>query len=140
MDSNVFMDKSKKPGDSDLKEVLGDKYVLWQQIHDYILQQYPAAIEEWNFSGAKYGWSFRMKDKKRAIAYFLARDNKSFKVALVYGEKATQQALNSSVSDLIKNEIREARVYAEGRGFRLDIPDKNIIPDIKTLIDIKISN
>jgi hypothetical protein len=139
METSIFMDKTKTPDNNDLQVALGDKYKLWLQIRDYVLQQYPKAIEEWNSPGAKYGWGFRIKDKKRAIVYLLPRD-KSFKIALVYGEKATQQALNSNISGSIKNEIEIAPVYAEGRGIRIEVPDENILEDIKTLIDIKLAN
>jgi hypothetical protein len=108
-------------------------------LRDYVFEKYPNAVEDWNCPGAKYGWSFRIKDKKRAIIYLLPRDQ-SFKVALVYGEKAVQQALASTVSGNIKKVIETAPVYAEGRGFRIDIHDEKILPDIKTLIDIKLTN
>ena len=137
--STIFMDKTKKPEDKDLQEVLGNHFSIWNDIRNFTLQSYPKAIEEWNFSGAKYGWSFRIKDKKRAIIYLLPYQN-YFKIALVYGQKATDQALNSNISMEIKEIIKSAPVYAEGRGFRIDINDKKNIKDIQELITIKLAN
>ena len=133
------MDKSQVPNDEELKKALGTSFDLWKSIRDYTLKNYPKAQEEWNFPGAKYGWSFRIKDKKRAIVYLLPGD-KSFRVAFVYGEKATNQALSSNLSKEIKDIIETATVYAEGRGFRIEITDKKIIKDIEMLIDIKLAN
>ena len=138
MESNVFMDKSVVPADDDLIKVLGNTYVLWKAVRDYVFQQYPKAIEDWNYPGTKYGWSFRIKDKKRAIIYFLPRDM-YFKTALVFGERATNAVMQSSVSKDIKDSLSSAKVYAEGRGIRIDIFDDKILADVKTLIDIKLA-
>lgn len=100
--------------------------------------KYPDAVDEWNFPGAKYGWSFRIKDKKRAIVYLLPRD-KFFKAALVFGQKASDEVMKSKVKNVIKEELRNAKAYAEGRGIRIDVDDKNVM-EILTLIDIKLSN
>jgi len=75
MDSSVFMDKSQLPSAGDLKGALGDRYQLWMEIRECVLQKYPDGKEEWNYPGKKYGWSFRIKNKKRAIIYLLPRDN-----------------------------------------------------------------
>lgn len=137
MDKSIFTDKNIIPNNDNLKESLGDTYQLWQLIRDYVISKYPKGIEEWNCSN--YGWSFKIKDKKRAIVYLLPRD-KFFKVAFVFGQKATDVIMQSQISQAITTELSSARVYAEGRGIRIDIKNDNIISDIKSLIDIKIDN
>lgn len=137
MDKSIFTDKNTTPSNDDLKESLGDTYQLWQLIKDYVISKYPKGLEEWNCSN--YGWSFRIKDKKRAIVYLLPRD-KFFKVAFIFGQKATDKIMQSQISQAIKTELRSARVYAEGRGIRIDVKDDNIISDIKGLIEIKMAN
>ena len=134
---SIFIDKTKIPDNADLERALGETYCWWQAITDYVYQKYPQGTELWNCS--KYGWSYRISDKKRAIVYLLPGD-KSFRVAFVYGEKATNQALSSNLSKEIKDIIETATVYAEGRGFRIEITDKKIIKDIEMLIDIKLAN
>jgi hypothetical protein len=137
MEHSIFMDKSSAPSDSDLKNVLGKDHELWMKIRDRVLQRYPGGIEEWNFPGKKYGWSFRIKDKKRAIIYLLPQEG-SFMVAFVFGQKAFNSILESMVSDQIKSDLSSARVYAEGRGIRIPVPDNHSLQDIYTLIDIKL--
>ena len=139
MDSSIFMDKALKPDNAELQKALGIKYYLWMDIRDYVFEKYPKATEEWNYPGVKYGWSFRIKDKKRAIVYLLPRAQ-SFMVALVFGEKAIHQALVSFISSSIKKEIEAAPAYAEGRGFRIEVANEQLLSDIKKLIDIKLMN
>ncbi len=139
MDISIFTDKSIVPENDDLIMVLGSNYKLWEDIKKYVYEKYPAAVEEWNYPGVKYGWSFRLKDKKRAILYFLPRE-KYFMVAFVFGQKATDIILRSGISDEIKSELENARVYAEGIGIRIAVKDENHLDDIKKLVGIKISN
>ncbi|MBM2813672.1 MAG: hypothetical protein HW421_434 [Ignavibacteria bacterium] len=139
MDISIFTDKSKVPNQKDLKGTLGDTLNYWAQIRDYIIDKQPNAIEEWNYPGKKFGWSFRIKDKKRAIIYLLPRAN-FFKVALVFGQKAIDEIMQSSISEVIKQELLIAHIYAEGRGIRIAVENKGILTDIFTLIDIKLKN
>lgn len=101
--------------------------------------KYPNGLEEWNYPGKKYGWSYRIKDKKRAIIYFLPREN-YFKVAFVFGQKATDIVLESDISGKIKTDLKMAKKYAEGRGIGIDVNNELIIGDIKKLILIKMAN
>ncbi|MBL7111305.1 MAG: DUF3788 domain-containing protein [Bacteroidales bacterium] len=136
---SVFTDKEKIPNEEDLQSKLGPLYSLWIEFRNYVYEKYPGAKEEWNYPGKKYGWSFRIKDKKRAIIYLLPRDG-FFKVAFVFGQKATDQVLASPIPGEIKQELMDARVYAEGRGIRIDIKDESKNEDIKRLVDIKLAN
>lgn len=67
MDKSIFTNKTKPPSEKDLAAVLGKTLVLRNEITAFVRGRYPAAINEWNFQGKKYGWSFRVKDKERAI-------------------------------------------------------------------------
>ena len=58
----------------------------------------------------------------------------------MFGQKATDMIMKSQIANSIKTELDSAKVYAEGRGIRIDIKDKMIISDIKELIDIKLAN
>jgi hypothetical protein len=139
MDTSIFKDKKKIPGDAGLAETLGGSRELWRSLRDYVHLKFPAAFDEWNYSSEKNGWSFRIKDKKRAIVYLLPRDG-FFKAAFVFGQKATDKIMASPVAAALKTELAAARVYAEGRGIRIDIRAGSVIADIRTLIDIKLAN
>lgn len=138
-DISIFPEKEVKPTENELSEKLQDQYLLWKQIHDLVLEKYPDGVKEWNYPGKKYGWSFRIKDKKRAIIYFLPRD-RYFKVAFVFGQKAFDIVMESDISEQIKNDLRNAKKYAEGRGVSIDVRDLSVVSDIEQLIEIKLSN
>lgn len=139
MDTSIFANKAEKPDDFMLSAALGGLFGVWVNIREYVLAAYPKATEEWNLPGQKYGWSFRIKDKKRAIIYMLPREG-FFLVAFVFGAKSTSEALTSEINGEIKTTIESAKVYAEGRGFRIEVRNEAIAEDIKKLIDIKLKN
>jgi len=139
MDCSIFTDKNKKPGLEDLKTALGRSYHLWQEIHHFVVQKYPSAVCEWNYPGSKYGWSYRIKDKKRAIIYLLPRD-KRFMVAFVFGQKAFEKIMTSKISSEIKLNLQAAKIYAEGRGIRIEVKNQKILRDIQLLTEIKLES
>ena len=132
------MDKSAEPTNKDLKSALGEDYTFWNEIRDRVIQMVPDGVEEWNFPGKKYGWSFRIKDKRRAIVYLLPREGE-FMVAFVFGQKAYDAIMQSDIAEQIKSDLTSARVYAEGRGIRISVPDRSKLGDIFKLIDHKIA-
>ena len=137
-DISVFLEKAEVPTDEQVAEKLGSKYGLWKALKNHVMEIYPEGKQEWNFPGKKYGWSFRIKDKRRAILYFLPREG-FFKVAFVFGDKALAAILESDLDQQIKTDLQNARKYAEGRGISLDINKPADLKDIKTLIDIKMA-
>ena len=138
MDTSIFIDKTYKPEQKDLVTALGKTYNLWQDIINLVYLKYPNAASDWNFPGQKYGWSFKIKDKKRAIIYLLPRD-KQFMVAFNFGQEAFKKIMASNISEEIKHSLESAKVYAEGRGIRIEVKNQKPLKDISQLIDIKLA-
>ena len=138
MDISIFIDKTNKPEQKDLITALGKTYNLWQDIINLVYLKYPNAVSDWNFPGQKYGWNLKIKDKKRAIIYLLPRD-KRFMVAFNFGQKAFEKIMDSNISKEIKHSLESAKVYAEGRGIRIEVKNQKLLKDISQLIDIKLA-
>lgn len=136
---SIFTDKAIKPTEEDLKQALGDTFIIWESLAQFTKESYPNYIESWHFSGDKYGWSFRISDKKRVLIYLLPRDG-FFKAAFVFGQKATDEILKSEIDENIKTELKAVKVYAEGRGIRIEVRNNTDFEDLKRLITIKITN
>lgn len=134
---SIFIEKEHQPTQADLEEKLGKEQTqLWKTIRDFVWEQYPNAVEEWNFPGKKYGWSFRIKDKNRAIIYLLPREQ-AFKVAFVFGQKAYDYIMEYNIDEAIKEKLKNTHKYAEGRGISFPATTE-IIHDIKKLVEIKL--
>jgi hypothetical protein len=139
MDCSIFNEKQIVPDEKMLQIALGESYSFWDQIFRFTLNEYPKGTSEWKYPGAKYGWSFRVNDRKRVIVYLLPRDG-YFMVALVFGQKAFEKVMESAVNENIKSDLSAAKPYAEGRGIRIMVQNEAILQDIYTLIRIKLSS
>jgi len=138
-DRSPFTDKKSEPGSADLKLILKNTVKLWEHLEKYTMAAYPKAIAKWNYPGEKYGWSFRISDKKRVLMYLLPRKG-YFKAGFVFGEKAYNRIMESKISKHIKDELSSVKVYGEGRGIRIEVRNAKLTEDLKQLIDIKISS
>jgi hypothetical protein len=131
-----FDDKSQVPDDKALAVGLGPAKALWDGLARHIRETYPPVTEAWGFYKA---WSLRLVHKKRTIVYLLPGDG-SFRCAFVYGGKATDAARRTRLPKAVKTAIEEAPVYAEGRGFRLEVRTARDVETMKTLAAIKMAN
>jgi hypothetical protein len=131
-----FDDKTRQPDDAVLAEAFGRAKNLWDDLIHHITQEYELVTQEWGFYKA---WSLRLKHKKRTIVYLIPQ-NGYFLCAFVFGEKATEQARHAELPQDVLKIINEARVYAEGRGFRLEVKKKQDLKTIEKLVSIKMAN
>jgi hypothetical protein len=135
---SIFEDKTMQPTPEMIEQALSERYSDWQNIIDFVLKHHKGAVEVWNY-GKSFGWSLRIKDSKRVIVYMTPGD-KNFLVSMVFGKKATEEAFASNISSKIISIIDSAKVFAEGRGFRIEIDSPELLPDIIKLIEIKLRN
>lgn len=139
MSEVVFNVKDQKPDDLSLAERLGPSYPYWKEIRTHTSENFDPITEEWKFYGAKYGWQLKTYLKKRNLFFLIPYDS-CFKIGFIFGDKAVDAVESSSVAENLKSELRNAKKYAEGRGLAIEIKDGRSIPDIMTLLEIKIKN
>jgi len=136
---SAFDDKSKKPGAKDLEEMLGRTRVHWNRLIAQLGSTYPPLDASWNFAGAKWGWSLRLKQKKRTVLY-MTPCKAHFLVGVVLGGKAVKVARESDLPQPVLTLIDEAKRYAEGTGIRLPVKNKQDRDSVIKLAAIKMAN
>jgi hypothetical protein len=137
---SIFMEKLVQPTPGDVEKTNPAGFHLWKELMDFIVANYPSIAEEWSHSGKNYGWSFRLRSKKRVVMYFTPLDN-SFRVAFALGQAATDALLiNPTIPPELKKELLEAPVYMEGRGLRIEITSVEQLPIVKEIIKLKMEN
>jgi len=131
-----FDDKTKAPDDKALAGGLGASKALWDEIVAHIAAAYSPVTEAWGFYKS---WSLRLKRGERTILYLLPGEG-SFRCAFVFGGKATEAARKAKLPKTVIKAIDEAPVYAEGRGFRLEVRTARDVETLKRLAAIKMAN
>ncbi len=133
---SIFLDKSKEPTEKMVKDALGKKYILWQEVVSMTEEICGEITPVWKKPMIKYGWSCRLMRKKRNMLYLVPQEG-HLRIAFVFGDRAVAAIEESSVSEEIKQELRDAKKYMEGRGINYPVKFKKQLKDIKKLIEIK---
>ncbi len=139
MAHSIFDDKSKKPDDDSLAEILGKTGTFWETLKQHLKEEYGDVIEDWKFYGKKSGWILKVLLKKRNL-FFLTPAEGYFKIAFVFGDKAVAVVEKSDLPKNIIDTLLNARKYMEGRGIRLDVKLPEDLDNVKKLVEIKINN
>jgi hypothetical protein len=136
---SAFDDKSKEPTASALKKTLGRTSSHWDRLVGHLATEFEPLDEMWMFSGANWGWSLRLKQKKRTVLYMTPCKG-HFLVGFVLGEKAVKAAHDSTLPDSVLTIIDKAKKYVEGRGVRLEVRNKKDCDNVVNLAAIKMAN
>ncbi|MGA3372515.1 MAG: DUF3788 domain-containing protein [Terracidiphilus sp.] len=135
---NAFIGKTTLPTPEEVLAALGSTAEEWRQLVDWLAEQ-GVADQEWKSSSAKYGWSLRLKRKKRTILYLGPCDG-CFRVAFVLGDKAVAAARQSGLPKAVLQLLNEAPRYPEGTGLRLLVKGPKDLAANRKLALIKLAN
>jgi len=136
---SAFDDRSLEPRDSDIAEVLGDSQDLWDQLKSRMEGQFQPLSVDWVFSGKKWGWSLRLKQKKRAVPYMTPRSD-CFVVGFALGQRAVGAAHQSDLPQSTLEMIDASDVYAEGRAVRFEVRTREDVGTAVRIAAIKMEN
>ena len=139
MPLRALTDKTKKPGEQDLTEVLGETKQLWDQLKNHVQTVIPDISEDWKHYGKNSGWTMKLLHKKRNL-FFSSPYQGYFVVAFVFGDKAVHAVENSSLPQDIIATLKSAKKYMEGRGLQVSVKNQEDLQLVKQLLAIKIEN
>ncbi|HXR38702.1 MAG TPA: DUF3788 domain-containing protein [Terracidiphilus sp.] len=137
---NAFIGHADQPTPAEVSATLGATAELWEELVNWLATEKGVADQEWKaVSPNKYGWSLRLKLKKRTILY-LGPCAGCFRVAFVLGDRAVASARRSDLPEEVIKAIDEAPKYAEGTGVRLLVKAPRDLAGIRKLAEIKLAS
>jgi hypothetical protein len=137
---NAFIGKSQKPSPEDLAAALGPTAALWDKFVDSMATELGVVTQEWKtVNPNKYGWSLRLKNKTRNIAY-LSPYRGFFMVGFVLSDRAVKAAGEARLPTTVAKAIAAAPRYPEGTGVRLAVKTARDLPSLRKLAAIKLEN
>lgn len=139
MSTNDFNNKQIMPDEAALAAEIGDTKEVLDRICRFIETETGQLTWEWKHYGQKSGWTLKLLSKKRNLL-FVGPESGYFIIAFVFGDRAVEAVVKSQLPETIKNELLNARKYAEGRGIRVEIRDDSQLENVLKLIRIKIEN
>ncbi|TKG95119.1 DUF3788 domain-containing protein [Puteibacter caeruleilacunae] len=139
MAASIFDDKLVEPNESQMQTTLGDTYELYQEIRSFIKKTSKEFTPEWKHYGKSSGWLLKLYSGKRNVLFVLPCDG-YLKTSFIFGVKAVDAVMNSTIPDKHKTALNNARKYAEGRGLQIEVQSWEDVDTVKELIKIKLAN
>jgi uncharacterized protein DUF3788 len=115
-----------------VEQALGSRSKLFAKL----LATHPELKPEWKYYGKKYGWTLKLFERKRNLCFITPRDGE-LRVAFVFGDKQYRDVMESSVQNDVKEQLANAKRYAEGRGVSLVIRKNADLKTVEELLRIK---
>ena len=136
---SIFDNKAVVPDDNMVADALADALPLWNELQNHVRENYPNISGEWKHYGKASGWVFKTISKKRNL-FFSIPLNGCFRLNFVFGDKAVACIEAADLPEELKDEIRNATPYVEGRGISLDVNRHEQLETVKCLLKIKFEN
>lgn len=135
---SYFGDKEKQPEKSELPDILGTTFSLWEKTDEQLLSLCPELTGYWKFPTKKAGWTWIDAQKKSVMLYRQPCEN-HFRATIVLGEASVNAVLDSSeLSDTLKTKIEETTAYAEGRSILIEIHTEKDLDELLYLLPYKL--
>jgi hypothetical protein len=139
MSVSIFNNKLREPDDKLLADGLLDSKKYLDRICDFIRRVYTDLNPEWKYYGKNYGWLLKLLHKNRNVM-FVVPYNGYFRVVFTFGDKAVSDVIASKLPKKIKDELVNARKYAEGRSVNFDVKSDEHMESILELVRIKLAH
>lgn len=133
---SAFADKEAPPPEDVLQRTLAAAAPVWESLVATVTATCPRVTEQWNFAGAKFGWSMRLRSQDRILLYLIPRQGQ-FLVGIVLGPRAVAAAKDAGLPDAVRAALAAAPRYAEGTGLRLPVASPEELPAVFTLLALK---
>ena len=137
---NAFKGREIRPTDAEIAATLGPTAGLWKELIQWMADKEGVTEQEWKgIVVKKYGWSLRLKQKKRNIVY-LGPGEGCFMVSFVLSDKALTAAKEANLPKAVAEALAVAPHYPEGNGLRLLVHRATDLPAIRKIASIKLAN
>ncbi len=136
--TNAFVNKPAQPTRDDLIAALGSSSLVWQQLLIWFEEQ-GVHGQEWKSVSLRYGWSLRLKLKKRTIVY-LSPCHGCFRAAFVLGDRAVAATRKIDLPKRVAESIAAAPRYGEVTGIRLVVKEARDMAPIRLLARVKLDH
>jgi hypothetical protein len=136
MSIGLFTDKSQQPTDAEIAEAIGARLPIWQQLIDFIRDNYPVQ-QDFNFLyGKNYGcaWRFRIRDRLLTSLY---PGSGGFTAQVILSPQAIEQARGLKLGNNVQQAIARAKPYPEGRWLFIPVDTEQDLEDIRQLLTLR---
>ncbi len=137
MSIGAFVDKQRQPTIEAVIVSVRSKRRLWEGLTQFIEENYPVK-RDFAFYGKNYGWALRFRSGGRVLAAFYPGAG-SFTVQIIIGPAQLEEALQLRLSAKVRDILRDAQVFTEGRWLLIPVGSEQDCRDVQRLLRVRAS-
>ena len=136
MEPIVLTDPNVQPTDELIFSIIGENSRYWQQLIDYLYDHHADISEQWRYYNDGKSWLYRILQKKKTI-YWIAVQKDTFRVSVFIPEKAEKLVEESDLSEIIKEEYRNAKQNSFGRAITVVVHAQEDFETVVKLAELR---
>ncbi len=136
MEPIVLTDPNIQPTDELIFSIIGENSTFWEQLIEYLYENYFDITEEWRFYNDGKSWLYRALRKKNTL-YWIGVIKDTFRISFWFGDKAAPVIEASTLPDSIKEDFRNAKRYAHSRAISIEIRTEADLGNAIKLVELK---
>jgi hypothetical protein len=137
MSIGAFTDKKQQPTEAEIRSMMGFGLTYWDELVQYVREQY-SPDEEFRFMyGKTYGWALKFQMHAKLLTSFYPTDG-GLTVQINLGAAAVDRALEMDLGENVLSVINRATAYSEGRWLFIPVKTPQDIQDIQRLLALRV--
>jgi hypothetical protein len=137
LEAIVLTDPAVIPNEESVFARIGDKSLLWKEMHEYLYAHHLDISEEWKYYNDGKCWMLRYNKKKKTLCWIGVLET-TFRVGFWFGNKATPFIEKSNLPEDIKVAYSVAKQYKIGRGLSVVVNQYSDVENVIRLIELKL--
>jgi Protein of unknown function (DUF3788) len=138
MDQPILSDKNQYPTEEIIFSHIGRTKSIWLSFFEYIHSNHPDFTEEWRYYNDGKSWLMKVQRKAKTV-FWLSIVKNSFRITFYFTEKASQAISASSISEDLKSQFENGKLYGKIKGVTIVFKNKKDVEYAKLLTAIKLN-
>lgn len=136
MSIGFFTDKGTCPTDAQIREAIGPRLPLWQDLIHALREGYPVQEDFKFLYGKTYGWGLRFRLKGQLLTS-LYPTRGGFTAQVNLSPEAIEKILGMHPGPNVQRAIERAQPYPEGRWLFIPVESEADLGEVKQLVALR---
>jgi hypothetical protein len=138
MEQLVLTNPNEHPNDQIIFSHIGRAKSYWISVFDFFHAEHPEFVEDWRYYKDGKSWLLKIVKNKKTICWINVQQKK-FIMTFYFTNRAEPAINESTISDELKEQFRNAKYYNKIRPLTITFSNKNDVEYAKILVNIKLS-
>jgi hypothetical protein len=135
MSIGCFLDKNHPPSPDELKDALGETFLLWERLLQFIEDTYQLRVE-FSYGGKNYGWNLWYRPGGKPLVSLYPQEN-GIVAQVVLGKDQVEKALALDLGEKVGKMVRETPQLHDGKWLFIPVATETDVRDVEQLLLVK---